>query len=224
MMEGRMNQRWWIAIVAIVGIGLAFLLFPRPDTGGDIPDPDPQNQPFKGAKRDPNQPRPPIPPDRVSTGPKPGMEELVAKRNRVEVVYATKLVTPFSAMRYTLSREGSPEAKALADEVAATMGELRTIRLDPDSMTWEEMQAKTDAMIAKVAASPYSKDPSITKSLERYKQFITEYEQAKSGQPVPAPAGEDEEVPGAPPSPGGVPMTPGVTPGAAPAPAPTPGD
>jgi hypothetical protein len=223
-----MNQRWWIAIVGIVGIGLALLLFPRPDTGEDIPDPDPQNQPFKNGKRDPNKARPPIDPSRVSTGPKPGMEELVAKRNRPEVVYATKLVTPFSAMRYTLSREGSPEAKAMAEEVAATLGELRTIRLDPDAMTWAEMQTKTDAMIAKVAASPFATDPSITKSLERYKQFIAEYEQAKSGQPVPEPAGEDEEIPGAPPPPG-APATPGVTPGAPGAtppapPAPSPGD
>jgi hypothetical protein len=202
-----MNQRWWIAIVGIVGIGLAFLLFPRPDTGEDIPDPDPQNQPFKNAKREPGKPRAPIDPNRISTGPKPGMEELVAKRNRIEVVYATKLVTPFSAMRYTLSREGSPEAKALAEEIAATMGELRTIRLDPDAMTWTEMQTKTDAMIAKVVASPFASDPSITKSLERYKQFIAEYEQAKSGQPVPEPAGDDE-IPDAPPAPPGAPAAP----------------
>ena len=41
-----MNQRWWIAIVGVVGIGLAFLLFPKPNTGEDIPDP---QQPHRGS-------------------------------------------------------------------------------------------------------------------------------------------------------------------------------
>lgn len=196
-----MNQRWWIAIVGVVGIGLAFLLFPRPDTGDDIPAPNPANtDPFKeGAKR---KSRPPIDPSRISTDPtqKPGMAELIEKRNRPEVVYATKLVTPFSAMRYNLSRTGADDAKALADEIAATMAELRNMRTNPDGMAWADLQSKTDAMINKVAASPYGSDESIVKSITKYKGFIAEYEAAKSGAPIPGtPEGEGApEAPGTP--------------------------
>lgn len=204
-----MNQRWWLAIVGIVAVGLVFLLFPRPDTGEDIPDPDPQNAPFKEGKR--NRPKAPVDPERVATGPNPAQEAVREKRNRPEVAYATKLVTPFSAMRYTLAREGSAEAKALADEVAATMGEIRTIRLDPDAMTWEEMKTKTDAMIAKIEASKFASDPSIIKSLERYRQFIGEYEQAKSGQPVPGSSDAAHPAPGV--TPGAAPETDGEAPG-----------
>lgn len=194
-----MNQRWWIAIVGVVGIGLAFLLFPRPNTGEDIPDPNPQNiDPFKeGAKRKPGKAKPPIDPARISTDPmqKPGMKEIMEKRNRPEVVYATKLVTPFSAMRYTLAREGSEEAKALAAEIGETMAVMRTIRTDPDAMTWEEMQTKTDAMIAKVAATPFASNEAIVQAFEKYKTFIAEYEEAKSAPPAEDPAGTPDEAP-----------------------------
>lgn len=33
-------QRWWLVVAGIVGIGLAVLLIPRPDTGGEIPSQD----------------------------------------------------------------------------------------------------------------------------------------------------------------------------------------
>ena len=148
-----MNQKWWIAIVAVVGIGLAVLLFPRPNTGEPIPSSDPANVDplnFKNGKNlaangavNPNtvgKPRPPVDPDSIRTGPKPGTETRAAMRNRPEAVYASKIITPFSAIRYTLLKENTEPAKALADEVAAVMNdELRKIRLDPDAIPWADV-------------------------------------------------------------------------------------
>ncbi|MEQ1503772.1 MAG: hypothetical protein ABMB14_16145 [Myxococcota bacterium] len=196
-----MRQRWWIAIVAVVGIGLAVLLFPRPDTGQDIPDADPTNTDplnFDG--------QPSGKPGRVARAPgeageagepgtamppKPGTEPRSATRSRPEVVYASKLVTPFSAIRYTLMKtKDNPDAVALADEIKTlSNAELRQIRLDPDAVTWDQLQSKTDPMIAKVAASSFATDPTIAKALERYKQFVAEYHEVKAnGGTLPAAA------------------------------------
>lgn len=209
-----MRQRWWIAVVAVVGIGLAILLFPRPDTGEDIPAANPDNaSPLDFGNDAPPRrdrgdgltarapgaegattARPELDP-RLRGGPKPGTEALMEKRNRPEVVYASKLVTPFSAIRYTLMRlKDDPAALALAEEVGAVSNsELRTIRLDPDTVTWDELEAKMQPAIDKVTASSYASDPTIAKALERYKQFVAEYHDAKANAPKP---GEAEGVPG----------------------------
>src|SRR5688572_10794015 len=115
---GAMKQRWWIAIVAVLGIGLAVLLFPRPDTGQDLPpagEANPANTdplafrgddgPRNGAPAAKTGKRQPGTPGGMRTGPKPGTSALQERRNRTEVVYASKLVTPFSAVRYTLLRK-----------------------------------------------------------------------------------------------------------------------
>lgn len=205
-----MNQRWWIAIVAVVGIGLAVLLFPRPDTGGDIPGANPGNvdpTDFKnGENLPPNsavnprivgRPRPAIDPDRVRSGIKPGAENRAALRNRPEAIYASKLITPFSAIRFTLMKEGSEPAKALAEEVGSLMNDdLRKVRLDPDSVPWADLEKEMDATVATIAASPFASDETIARSLGRYKEFIDEYHSAKA--PVP-PGTPSDAPPGAPP-------------------------
>ena len=47
-----MKQRWWLLAAGVVGIGLAILLFPKPDTGGDIPNPTPGRVDFNAAPED----------------------------------------------------------------------------------------------------------------------------------------------------------------------------
>lgn len=208
-----MNQRWWIAIVAVVGIGLAVLLFPRPDTGDGISGSQPGGAVAVGEEGGATvsggttsvgkPPRPPINPDRIRTGVKPGTEGRAAQRNRPEAVYASKLITPLSAMRYTLMKEGSEPAKALAEEIGTLMNEdLRKIRLDPDAVPWPALETRMDETVAHVQASPFASDETITKSLSRYKEFIAEYHQAKSTEgtapadiPAGAPAGTPPAVP-----------------------------
>jgi hypothetical protein len=188
-----MRQRWWIAIVAVVGVGLAILLFPRPDTGEALPDgggavasADPAAASGKAPTARPKLPE--VDPTRVRTGVKPGMEDLVAKRNRPEAVYASKLVTPFSSIRYTLVKEGSEPARALADEVGKVMADLRTMRLDPDAMAWADLEAKTNAMMAQVKASPFASNEQIVRSSQKYEDYLAEYRTAKEAEANGTPA------------------------------------
>ena len=44
-----MKQKWWLVAAGLVGIGLAILLFPKPDTGSSIPDPTPGRVSFDAA-------------------------------------------------------------------------------------------------------------------------------------------------------------------------------
>lgn len=191
-----MQQRWWIAVVAVVGIGLAVLLFPRPDTGEDIPDADPTNvDPLDFSDKGDLPPgsainpklagkvRKTIDPDRKLTGPKPGTEELIAKRNKPEAVFAGKIVAPWSGIRYVLMKDGSPEATALSDEINVLMGDLRTLRNDPSAMPWAEVEAKMNTAAEKVAASRFASDPTVTQGLDRYKTILAEYHAAASAPP-----------------------------------------
>lgn len=201
-----MQQRWWVVLVAVVGVGLAVLLFWPPSNGGKV-----EGGAHEGAVSfdgniagqgaaavNPNAPRgapPPIarPGANITA---PGEAEQVAKRSRPESVYASKLVSPFSAIRYALARKDTPEAKALMEEIGTLMGDLRIMRQNPDAMTWAELQAKTDALIAKVEGSPWGTEETVQKGVERYRAFLAEYEVARSA-PVPATtetpdAGEEE--------------------------------
>jgi hypothetical protein len=206
-----MKQRWWIAIVAVLGIGLAVLLFPRPDTGGQVPVGDAGGEPvvFEDGEAPEHGMSAVAPGARRVRPPEAGQKRkrptakppsvLRERRSRTEVIYASKLVTPFSAIRYTLMRMGDDAAaQALAEDVGVVLnGDIRTMRLDPDSTNWDDLQVKTDAAIAQVAASSFAKDPTISKSLERYQEFVAEYHEAKASGGTPA-ADPDAEPPATP--------------------------
>ena len=200
-----MRQRWWIGVVAVVGIVLAVLLFPRPDTGADVPAVDPTNKdpldfgverptpaaagPGAGARA-----RAQNDPDRVMTGPKPGSEALTASRNRPEIVYSGKIIAPWSAIRYVLLKVGTPEAKTLADELGdGVMDDLRKIRTseDPEGL-WASTEPKMAETAAKVAASPWGSDETVVKSIERYELLLKEFHEAKANGGAP-PEGETPE-------------------------------
>lgn len=204
-----MQQRWWIGVVAIVGIGLAILLFPRPDTGEEIPDADPTNiDPLDFSDKGELPPgsainprlagkvRKTIDPDRKITGPKPGQEELIAKRNRPESVFAGKIVAPWSGIRYVLMKDASPEAITLSDEINLLMSDLRTLRQDPDAIPWADAEDKMNAAAEKVAASRFAADPTVTQGLERYKSILAEYHAAAAAPPAgDTPEGATPETP-----------------------------
>ena len=207
-----MRQRWWIGVVAVVGIVLAVLLFPRPDTGADIPTVDPTNKDpldFGVERPTPAGPGPRAGraqdvPDRIRTGPKPGSEALTAARNRPEIVYSGKIIAPWSAIRYVLLKVGTPEAKALADELGdGVMDDLRKIRTsdDPEGL-WASTEPKMAETAAKLAASPWGSDETVVKSLERYQLLLKEFQEAKANGGVAPPAeGETPTVEGAKPAP-----------------------
>ncbi|MEZ4237512.1 MAG: hypothetical protein R3F59_15475 [Myxococcota bacterium] len=207
-----MKQRWWIAIVAVLGIGLAILLFPRPDTGGTVQPPAEGEDGQPAVVEAPQGGVAATAPGAKRQGPRGGKGKrpavkppsvLQERRSRPEVIYASKIVTPFSAIRYTLSRmKDDPGAKALSDEVGKVAnGEIRTMRMDPDSIDWDSLQRATDAVIQQVRQSPYASDPTIAKALERYGETVTEYHQTKENGGTP-PVDPDREPPA---TPGGAP-------------------
>lgn len=191
-----MQQRWWIAVVAVVGVGLAIMLFPRPNTGDGVGTepgaaPEFQERTNGTAAVNPNvagnRGRVSAPPGADLSAP--GEAEQIAKRSTPESVYASKLVSPFSAIRYTLAKKETPDAKGLIDEIGALMTDLRQVRNDPSAEAWKGLIAKTDAVMAKVQASPWASDENIAKAGERYKAFLAEYEVAKTAAAQnPAPA------------------------------------
>ncbi len=199
-----MNGRWWIAGVAVVGLVLAFLLMPRPDTGADIPDADPTNVDPANFKKDTElAPGTVVSPrassrrrdfdlDGAVTGVKPGTEEFIAKRNRPEIVYSGKIVAPWSAMKYVLLKDGSDEAKALADEIGTSiMAPLRGVRTSADPReAMDAIEPAMASMAVKVEASSWATDDTVAKSLARYHGYIEEYHQALDSAGVPAQGGD----------------------------------
>ena len=126
-------------------------------------------------------------------------------RNRPEVIYSGKLIAPWAAVRYILLKDGSDDAKALADELnQGVLTDLRAIRTEEDSRA--AMDALEPDMVAareKVGASAWASDPTVAQALTRYDALLTEYHQALDSQgvgtapepasaaPVPAPDQED---------------------------------
>jgi hypothetical protein len=182
-----MQQRWWLFGVGAVGIVLAILLFPRPDTGDDMPAPDPSNidptnfrteKPLSGAIRPGATPRPKLPEDRMRTGPKPGMEEIRELRSTPAAVYSAKFQGPFSGIRYALRKEGSDEARALSDEIAPIIEALRDNRRDPSSNPMDALLPQLAATIEKVSSSPFGELPDVIAAVQQYEKVLAEYEEA----------------------------------------------
>ena len=96
-----MQQRWWLVAVAVIGVGLAVLLIPRPDTGSDIPEPAPP------------APAPARPaPSEMIPGPPPGAEKVIAERKRPSAQASKKLAAPWGGIRRKLGGAGTPDATA----------------------------------------------------------------------------------------------------------------
>lgn len=182
-----MQQRWWLFGVGAVGIVLAVLLFPRPDTGSDMPDPDPSNidpmnfkeeKPLSGAVRPGFTPKPKTDPARMRTGTKPEMEEILEKRGQPAAIYSAKLQGPLGALKYALRKEGSDEARALSDELTPVITELRTNRRDPDQFPMEELLPKVAEAVDSVRNSAFGDNPDVTSAIEQYESVLVEYEEA----------------------------------------------
>lgn len=204
-----MQRRWWwIVLVALVGVSLAIVLLPRPDTGDDIAPPPapraaqaserPAATPPRGVTRPGEEPVDAVGVQAV----RPELAAIREARNKPEVVYAGKVMGPWSAMRYVLLKDGSPEAKALGDEInTEVMAELRKIRTADDPLTiWPVLEPKMDALAATIAESRWGSDESVVKSIERYRTTMQDFHDAQAGKgpaepgitPEPSPEPEPE--------------------------------
>ncbi|MCB9688543.1 MAG: hypothetical protein H6735_26130 [Alphaproteobacteria bacterium] len=203
-----MKGRWWIAVVAALGLVMAVLLMPKPNTGADVVRTDGGTPAPAGVAVEPGTvvranggaPRPERDLSRMVTGQKPGMERFTERRNRPEVIYSGKLIAPWAAVRYVLLKDGSDDAKALADELnQGVLTDLRSIRTEEDSRA--AMDALEPGMVtaaATVRASAWADDPTVTQAMSRYEALLAEYHQALESQgvatePAPAPAAPEQD-------------------------------
>lgn len=164
-----MQQRWWLLAVAVLGMGLAILLIPRPDTG-EIPaaptptDPAPAPAPAPSARGD------------LIPGPPPGAEKVIAQRNRPSAKTARELAAPLGGVRYSLGKVGSEEAKQLSKDIGEGQQKLmnHTSKMDSD----------LDAIIGELAPhietlkTTYADNPDIAKGVARYEKGVEAWNQS----------------------------------------------
>jgi hypothetical protein len=158
-----MQQRWWILAVAVLGIGLAVLLIPRPDTG-DIPELPPE-EPAPAPVRPPR-------PDKADLipGPPPGAEKAIAQRNRPSAKMSRELAAPLGAIRFTLSRLGTDEAKGLADRVGEVQKKFANHISDLEG-DLDVIIDEFDPLVAELKSN-YGDNTDIAKSVERYEAGV----------------------------------------------------
>lgn len=220
-----MQQKWWLVAAGAVGIALAILLFPKPESG-DLPDADlTRANPldFKG-KEKPKGPsvtrvgrREVLPPDvsAARAARAVGMEHLTTP----EAIFAGRLSGPWTLVRRQLLAHGDAEGKAWAETVTPLVTDLRNRRRDPKSVDFAELRTRQDTLLTQLKAQPkWLEIEGVAVQVDRIEDLMAGYDQAKTdeaaksgGAPAaPAPAPAD----GAP-----APGTPGTAP-AAPQPAP----
>jgi len=189
-----MSQRWWLIGVAIVGVILAVLLVPRPDTGVDIPDADPANTRPLDFKANPVAAPPPAPspsPVREYTEDEPfGLKSRPPEREAVpddeknlspeqkafiearmakDPTAARAMVGPIGGIRRQLHVDGSDEAKALIARIAPVQAELSDIGQQPGSEgDIQDVVGRMDSLMDEVKSSKWYSDPLVKSSVGRY--------------------------------------------------------
>lgn len=186
-----MQQKWWLIAAGVIGIGLAVLLFPRPDTG-DAPPADPTNThplDFKGEKSADGatlaagtaRVEPPRSTRRASRpearlGPNPVAAEIASKRSP-EGIYAGRLSGPWTVVRRQLTlMKDDAEAQAFAAELEPLVTELRNLRRDPESGDYAQLEARQKELLVKARAhEAWMADATYAASIDRVEQIIAEY-------------------------------------------------
>ena len=171
-----MQQRWWLVAVAVVGVGLAVLLIPRPDTG-EIPEPAPVVKPVvmpddAPAPQKPARVRPD--PKNMIPGPPPGAEEVIARRNRPSAKASTKLAAPWGAIRYRLGAVKTAEAKDLSGRIAAMAQKFadHVANVDGDL---DALIAEAQPLVDEVKGGEYYENQDIHDAIEQYEAAVTDW-------------------------------------------------
>jgi len=199
-----MRQRWWIGVVALLGVGLAILMFPRPDTGSEIAEGDvptarnveipPKRGSSTTSPRVAERPRPKVDPTRVVKGANPAAVAAAEARNTPEANMAAKIIAPWTAITYTLSGLKTDDAASLTAQIKPLLADLRVMRRHPDQKPYGPVEARMNELEAIVVASPYATNETIASSLERYRSLRDEYQAAAATPPGPDAAPPAEEA------------------------------
>lgn len=197
-------KRWWlIGVAGVLGIGLAVLFIPRPDTGGDAPDRAQHLPRLQGSDIPPVTGEEDWHPDRVRQEGEEGDEggsERVARiapaerrtggagegnplsqatmeaRNTPEVRSITRAATPWTQItRLLRGAEGNPLAEGLADQSHQLVKDLRDARREPWDLDYQEYVSRQKALAGAIRQSG-AVDPEMEKALNRVDQIMREYE------------------------------------------------
>jgi hypothetical protein len=193
-------KRWMLfGAAGLAGIVLAFLLFPKPDTGtlpnAPVAKSPGDERPHPAGIGRPNLNRPEVP----RTGPSPLAVENIKKMNLPDALYAGRITSPLLVIRRELSLKNDPAAEAIGAKIDPMIGTLREQRRDPASHNLPDLIAQSRAWLDEVKASQWAAEPTISAQFPRFDQIVAEYEQAKANPDAPVPA------------PGSVPTSPTTT-------------
>jgi hypothetical protein len=182
-----MQQKWWLILAGIVGIGLAILLFPRPDTGETIPEADLTNadplnfkEPGQGAKPDvKTAARSKVVKRRDLRPPQLGARPLASLASRrqapPEAVFAGRASGPWTIIRRQLILTKTDQGQSVADEIAPLVTDLRSIRRDPMSLDWDAIVVRQKELTERVRANgEWMADETTRKSVERLDTIFEE--------------------------------------------------
>lgn len=128
-----------------------------------------------------------------------GLAEARAWRSRPAALYGNRVMAPFSSIRYVLMKEGSPEARALADAIATgPVEQLRGVRTSDVEDPLTDMIPGIRQELARLEASDFAEDDQIAKSLDRIEDTLQEFEKVKASGQIPeqhADARGEEDAP-----------------------------
>lgn len=202
----------WVLVAATIagGVVLAFLLFPRPDTG-QLP-----NAGGRAGHDDRPGPvhvgRPPLERQKLpGAGPSPIAMENIKRMNLPDALYAGRLTSPLMVIRRDLQLRNEASAEELGRKIDPLIGLLREQRRNPEAHSLPDLIAQARAWLDEVKASEFATDPEISAQFPRFDQFVQEYEQAKANPdapPIGPPAGPPPSAPQAPPAPADGAVTP----------------
>lgn len=194
-------QRWWIAVVAVIGIGLAFLLFPRPDRGasvttGERPStavlqteenpfdpptvaPEPEPAPAFGSR---DKVRRPEPPQKVSPEVREAQLRLAELRSRPDAQASARLIGAWSGVRKTLLDSEVDEAADLAERLRQPLSDLVEFRRNPErAVPFDQTRATLDAIRDELKGSPFAGEGFIPDGLQRHAAITADFDAKVSG-------------------------------------------
>ena len=169
-------QRWWIAIVAIVGVGLAYFLFPAPERGANL---DPKNPdavdqdlaPAFGSRdkvKRPKANKQPVPPEVIAA-----QKRIAELRARPDGQASAKLIGAWSGIRKSLIESGAEAALDLAERLRQPLQDLAEFRRNPErAMPFEQVRAQLDKIHGEIAASPFAGEGHIPRGLEAHTSVL----------------------------------------------------
>lgn len=185
----------------VVGILIAFLVFPSPDTGGDVPDrviaaqteapstpgmelpteveegngmaTRPMLTPTTGSRTlNPSE----FPRGTVENGVNPLAAGLIEHKNTPDAIFAGRFSGPWTLLRRDLLRQEG--AEEVAGRVNELVGDLREARRDPEKADFTTLDQRQRQLLAELRGSMWVNDD-VSRNLDRIDQLLAEWDESR---------------------------------------------